>query len=43
MTSKEIYCNGRAEYLSTYKGYSLTEGYDKAEKEWNDLKHNQHK
>lgn len=34
MTPKEIYCMGRAEYLSEYEGYSLTEGYKKAEKEW---------
>lgn len=25
---------GRAEYLSEYEGYSLTAGYEKAEKEW---------
>jgi hypothetical protein len=34
MTPKEIYCMGRAEYLAEYKGYSLTEGYAIAEKEW---------
>lgn len=25
---------GRAEYLAEYEGYSLTEGYAIAEKEW---------
>lgn len=34
MTQKEIYCSGRAEYLAEYEGYSLTEGYQVAEKEW---------
>ena len=33
MSDKEIYCMGRAEYLYEYEGYSLTEGYEKAEKE----------
>lgn len=36
MTPKEIYCMGRAEYLAEYKGYSLTEGYRVAEKEYDD-------
>lgn len=36
MTPKQIYCMGRAEYLATYEGYSLTEGYEIAEKEWNE-------
>ena len=35
MTQKEIYCMGRAEYLSEYEGYSLAEGYKKAEQEYN--------
>lgn len=35
MTQKEIYCCGRAEYLSEYEGCSLTEGYARAEEEWN--------
>lgn len=35
MTSKEIYCMGRSEYLATYEGYTLLEGYKKAEEEWN--------
>ena len=34
MTKKEIYCMGRAEYLAEYEGYSLAEGYEIAEKEW---------
>ncbi len=34
MTPKEIYCMGRAEYLSEFEGYSLAEGYKIAEKEW---------
>lgn len=34
MTTKEIYCMGRAEFLSEYEGYSLKEGYEKAEKEF---------
>lgn len=34
MTKKDIYCMGRAEYLSEYEGYSLTEGWKIAEKEW---------
>ena len=34
MSAKEIYCMGRAEYLAEYKGYSLSEGYVIAEKEW---------
>jgi hypothetical protein len=34
MTSKEIYCMGRSEYLAEYEGYSLLEGYKIAEKEW---------
>ena len=34
MTQKEIYCAGRAEYLAEYEGYSLIEGYQVAEKEW---------
>ena len=33
MTSKEIYCMGQAEYLATYEGYSLLEGYKKVEEE----------
>ena len=36
MTQKEIYCMGRAEYLAEYEGYSLLEGYKRAEKEWED-------
>lgn len=36
MTEKEIYCSGRAEYLNEYEGYSLIDGYHKAEKEWDD-------
>lgn len=38
MTPKQIYCMGRAEYLADHEGYSLTEGYAIAEKEW-DAKH----
>lgn len=34
MTDKEIYCMGRADYLAYYDGYSLEEGYKKAEKEY---------
>lgn len=34
MSQKEIYCTGRAEYLAKYDGYSLTEGYQVAESEW---------
>lgn len=34
MIPKDIYIMGRAEYLSEYKGYSLTEGCKIAEKEW---------
>ena len=34
MTPKQIYCMGRAEYLAEYEGYSLREGYVKAELEW---------
>ena len=34
MTPKQIYCTGRAEYLAEYEGYSLIEGYVKAELEW---------
>ena len=34
MTPKEIYCMGRAEYLAEYEGYSLIDGYHKAEEEW---------
>ena len=34
MSAKETYCMGRAEYLAEYKGYSLSEGYAIAEKEW---------
>ena len=34
MTRKEIYCMGRAEYLSEYEGYTLREAYQKAEQEW---------
>ena len=37
MTQKEIYCMGRAEYLAEYEGCSLTEGYAKAEKEWEEM------
>lgn len=37
MTPKDIYIMGRAEYLSEYEGYSLTEGCKIAEKEWNDV------
>ena len=37
MTQKEIYCMGRAEYLAEYEGYLLTEGYVKAEKEWEEM------
>lgn len=36
MTQKDIYIMGRAEYLSEYEGYSLTEGCKIAEKEWNE-------
>lgn len=36
MTKKQIYCMGRSEYLAEYKGYSLTEAYRIAEKEWNE-------
>lgn len=34
MTEKEIYCQGRAEYLNEYEGYPLIYGYKIAEKEW---------
>ncbi len=34
MTPKEKYCMGRAEYLAEFEGYSLTEAYRIAEKEW---------
>lgn len=34
MTPKEIYCCGRAEYLYDQYGYSISEGYAIAEKEW---------
>ena len=34
MTNKEIYCMGRAEYLAEVEGCSLTEGYARAKKEW---------
>ena len=37
MAPKEIYCMGRAEYLAEYEGYSLTEGYAIAEKEWEEM------
>ena len=37
MSQKEIFCMGRAEYLSEYKGYSLTEGWKIAEKEWEEM------
>lgn len=36
MTPKQIYCMGRAEYLAEYEEYSLIEGYEIAEKEWNE-------
>lgn len=36
MTKKQIYCMGRAEYLAEYEGYSLNEGYEIAENEWNE-------
>lgn len=41
MTSKEIYCMGRAEYLAEYKGYSLSDGYKIAEREWEEKKHDE--
>lgn len=34
MNDKEIYCMGRAEYLSDTLGISLTAGYAQAEEEW---------
>ena len=34
MTTKEIYCTGRAEYLNEYEGCSLSEGYNIAEHEY---------
>ena len=37
MTKKEIFCMGRAEYLAEIKGCSLTEGYARAEKEWEEM------
>ena len=37
MTQKEIYCMGRTEYLAEYEGYSLTEVYQVAESEWDDM------
>lgn len=37
MTPKQRYCMGRAEYLAEYEGYSLTEGYEIAEKEWEEM------
>lgn len=43
MTQKEIYCMGRAEYLAEYEGYSLTEGYAIAEKEWETRNNNNNK
>lgn len=36
MTKREIYCCGRAEYISEHEGCSLTEGYERAEKEWDE-------
>lgn len=35
MSKKDIYIMGRAEYLADYEGYSLTEGSEITEKEWN--------
>ena len=37
VTQKEIYCMGRTEYLAEYEGYSLTEGYQVVEAEWDDM------
>ena len=37
MTEKEKYCMGRAEYLAEFEGYSLADGYRKAEKEWEEM------
>jgi hypothetical protein len=34
MTDKERYCMGRAEYLADHEGTTLSDGYEKAEKEW---------
>lgn len=39
MSKKDICIMGRAKYLADYEGYSLTEGCEIAEKEWN-KKHN---
>lgn len=37
MTKKDVYIMGRAEYLADHEGYSLTESYKIAEKEWNKM------
>lgn len=37
MSERDQYVMGRAEYLSEYEGYSLTEGTKIASKEWEEM------